>query len=117
MGESPRKLRCLARDQIAERKITFIDLNQEFLQSATSHRRHLRIGKVAGQYPAYKFPIQQLSSHQLLSARHYAQAPVGVLYIAFLRVPQWEHLGECLSFKDMHLCSILSSFLTTLVCF
>ena len=53
-----------------------------------------------------------------LSARHYLQAPSGLFCITFLRMPRGEHLGEFISFKDLHLCSILPpSFSTTLLCF
>lgn len=65
----------------------------------------------------YKFPNGQLSSHCLHPARHYLQVLSGLFYTTFLRVPRGEHLGEFISFKDLHLCSILPPcFSTTLFC-
>ena len=42
-----------------------------------------------------------------LSARFCLHNPSGLFHTTFHRVPGGEHLGEFISFKDLHLCSIL----------
>lgn len=85
-----------------KRKVAFTDLNQGFLQSSSSHGGH-RLGEGAVQCPAYKFPIQQLSFHQLLSARWSLQAPSGLFYPTSLCISV---LLCFLPFKLQCLCSV-----------
>lgn len=66
IGESPRKRRCLAEDQVTERTIALIAFNPEFLQRSTSHRWHIRLRTDTGQGTGCKFPTRQPSCHYLL---------------------------------------------------
>lgn len=106
IGESPRKFRCLAEDQVTERTITLIAFNPEFLQRSTSHKWHIRSRRDTVQCTGCKFPTQQPSCHYLLYFLPATASSTGSFYTIFLMVTRWEHLGVFFSFKDLYPLSI-----------